>query len=89
MTRMNSATSIAPNSSPEFQTLMVPSSALDAVEAVDRRHQRVDDDPLRVRGDLWYVPGIGAPSASSVVLAGRDDPGRRARRCTIRTNRIV
>ena len=28
ITRMNSATSIAPNSSPEFQTLMLPSSAL-------------------------------------------------------------
>ncbi len=26
MTRMNSATSMAPNSSPEFQTLMLPSS---------------------------------------------------------------
>ena len=49
MTRMNRATSMAPNSSPEFQTLMLPSCALDAVQAVDRRHQRVDDDPLRVR----------------------------------------
>ena len=28
MTRMNSATSMAPNKSPEFQTLMLPSSAL-------------------------------------------------------------
>ena len=28
ITRMNSATSIAPNSSPEFQTLMLPSSPL-------------------------------------------------------------
>ena len=54
MTRMNSATSMAPNSSPEFQTLMLPSSALDAVQAVDRGHQRVDDDPLRVRrSTVW------------------------------------
>ena len=73
-----------------LKTLMLPSSAsLDAVQAVDRRHQRVDEDPLRGRLDL-------------VVRAGdRRAVRRRARTCpagmiqvaiavtTISANRIV
>ena len=65
MTRMNSATSIAPNSSPEFQTLMLPSSALSIRRPVDRRHQRVDNDTLGFCSTRWYEPGIGSPSAST------------------------
>ena len=53
MTRMNRATSMAPNSSPVLNDVDVAGRRiLDAVEAVDRRLERVDDDPLRGRVDL-------------------------------------
>ena len=48
---------------------------LDPVEPVDRRCQRVDQDPLRVPGDL--VVGAGDRRACLVELVGarRDEPG--------------
>ena len=58
ITRMNSATSMAPNSSPELNGPDVAGGGvLDAVEAVDRRVERVDDDPLRAR--LHLLVGAG------------------------------
>ena len=66
ITRMNSATSIAPNSSPEFQTLMLPSSALSMpyrplIGAIS------ESTTIRcgVDSTWWYVPGIGWPFSSS------------------------
>ena len=50
---------------------------LDAVQAVDRRVERVDEDPLRIRVDLMVRVGDRFPVGVEVVLPGRDDPGRR------------
>ena len=77
MTMMNRATSMAPNSSPVVPEADVPGLVLDAVQAVDRRLDRVEQDLLRLVVDL--VVGAGERLAVLVVLvgAGRDDPGRR------------
>ena len=50
--------------------------ALDAVQAVDRRHQRVDDDPLRVRRDAVVRARDRLAVRIDVVRPGRDDPGQ-------------
>ena len=62
--------------------------ALDAVQAVDRRHQRVDDDPLRGRLDLVVRARDRLAVRVGVVGAGRDQVGRNAV-MTMRANRIV
>ena len=88
MTRMNSATSIAPNSSPRVVVADRAVGALDAVQAVDRRGQRVDDDPRRVLPDRVVRARDRRAVRVVVVPAGRDDPRQRAT-TTIRMNRIV
>ena len=57
---------------------------LDAVQAVDRRVERVDEDPLRIESTSSYVPGIGEPSASRaycpagmIQVAAADDDDQR------------
>ncbi len=89
MTRMNRATSMAPNSSPEFQTLMLPSSALSMpysplIGAIS------ESTMIRCGfgSTWWYVPGIGSPPSSvSYWPAGMIQVS--AATMTIRTNRIV
>jgi hypothetical protein len=54
----------------------VPARALDAVEAVDRRRQRVHEDPRRVRDDLVVRPRNRLAGGVQVVDAGRDHPCR-------------
>ena len=48
MISTNMATSMAPNSSPEFHTSTLPSLALDAVHPGDRAFQRAFEQRLRV-----------------------------------------
>ena len=54
----------------------VPGLVLDAVQAVDRGRERVDEDPRRLRVDLVVRPGDRLAVGVQVVRAGRDDPGR-------------
>ena len=49
---------------------------LDPVQAVDRRHQRIDHDPLWVRLDRVVRPRDRLTVRIGVVLPGRDDPGQ-------------
>ena len=64
MTRMKSATSMAPNSSPLFQTEMLPSSP----SIPYRPLMGASSESVMIRcgfcSTWWYVPGIGCPSSS-------------------------
>ena len=67
----------------------VPVGVLDPVQAVDRRGERVDQDPLRVRG---RPRGRSRGRGARPRRARRRRPGRSRSRppsSTIRTNRIV
>ena len=64
MTRMNRATSIAPNSSPEFQTLMLPSSASMPYRPLIGAISESTTMRCGFCSTWWYDPGIGSPSAS-------------------------
>ncbi len=88
ITRMKSATSIAPNSSPEFQTLMLPSSPsmpyIPLIGAIS------ESTTIRwgFAGTEWYEPGIGSPfGSSSYAPAGMIQVSSAT--TTISRNRIV
>ena len=88
MTRMNSATSMAPKSSPEFQTLMLPSSASMPYRPLIGAISESTTIRCGFAGTLWYVPGIGSPFGStSYAPAGMIQV--RIATMTMRMNRIV
>ena len=76
ITRMNSATSIAPNRSPLLKTSMLPVAGSSMPY---RPLIGASSESTRIRcgfeSTSWYVPGIGDPVGVEVVLPGRDDPG--------------
>ena len=89
MTRMNRATSMAPNSSPLLKTSMLPVSASSMPY---RPLIGASSESTRMRCGLestsWYVPGIGEPSASrSYCPAGMIHVATAV--MTISANRIV
>ena len=57
ITRMNSATSMAPNSSPEFQTLMLPSSPSMPYRPLIGAISESTTIRCGFAGTVWYVPG--------------------------------
>ena len=66
ITRMNKATSMAPNMLTAVEHVDVAGGGvLDAVHPVDRRHERIDDDPRRARLDLLVRAGFGEPVSGS------------------------
>ena len=88
MTRMNSATSIAPNSSPEFQTLTLPSSPSMPYRPLIGAMSESTTIRCGFAGTVWYEPGIGSPSAlMSYWPAGMIQVSSATR--TMRMNRIV
>ena len=62
MTRMNRATSIAPNSSPVFQTLTLPSSPSMPYRPLIGAISESTTIRCGFAGTVWYEPGIGSPS---------------------------
>ena len=79
MTRMNSATSIAPNSSPEFQTLI---AAVLGASMPYRPLIGAISESTMIRWGFWLDPVVGARDRLAVrvevVHAGRDDVRQRA-----------